>query len=372
MVHAAFDTDFEGTISIGYGVVADIANSAERGSYVGALACGLVLQSYLCLTVEFNYDRPNLAPSLGPILGGVLVQETSWRWIFGFLAITSFVCLLCMILALPETARSISGDGSFPGRSWHRVPSQLLLKNGQTRPRNPSLPSQLTPKIPNPLKSLRLLLYPDTLPIILINSLTYTTYCCLQVSLSTLFIDLYSYTALQAGLVYLPFGIGCLISSFLSTAAQVGIEVDLVQKTDLMSFPIEKARFRSMWWIVVVGAVAMGGYGWVLEKRVHPSVPLILQFILGATLPRASVQRKIQLLLLSGYLPYSVLGSTPHMDIPKLNMYIPPKYICISCHFIYTQSRFIVNFSLSLYLDLPCLLATVYLPSPSPLRSPFS
>ncbi len=198
-----------------------------------------------------------------------------------------------MILTLPETARSISGNGSFSGRSWHRVPTQLLLKNRQTKPREPPLPSQLTPRIPNPLKSLRLLLYPDTLPIILINSLTYTTYCCLQVSLSTLFIDLYSYTALQAGLVYLPFGIGCLISSFLSgklmdydyqrTAAQVCIEVDLVRKTDLLNFPIEKARFRSMWWIVAVGAVAMGAYGWVLEKKVHPSVPLILQFILGAT-----------------------------------------------------------------------------------------
>jgi hypothetical protein len=33
----------KGTISLGYGVVADIANSAERGSYVGALTCGQVL-----------------------------------------------------------------------------------------------------------------------------------------------------------------------------------------------------------------------------------------------------------------------------------------------------------------------------------------
>jgi hypothetical protein len=32
----------KGTIAIGYGVVADIAHSAERGSYVGALACGQV------------------------------------------------------------------------------------------------------------------------------------------------------------------------------------------------------------------------------------------------------------------------------------------------------------------------------------------
>ena len=34
--------DLEGTISDGYGVVADVANPAKRGSYVVALACGQV------------------------------------------------------------------------------------------------------------------------------------------------------------------------------------------------------------------------------------------------------------------------------------------------------------------------------------------
>ena len=32
--------DTLGTISIAYGVVADIASPAERGSYVGAVLCG--------------------------------------------------------------------------------------------------------------------------------------------------------------------------------------------------------------------------------------------------------------------------------------------------------------------------------------------
>lgn len=31
---------FKGTISIAYGVVADIASPAERGSYVGLVLCG--------------------------------------------------------------------------------------------------------------------------------------------------------------------------------------------------------------------------------------------------------------------------------------------------------------------------------------------
>jgi predicted MFS family arabinose efflux permease len=197
-----------------------------------------------------------------------------------------------MILALPETARSISGDGSIPGRTWHKAPLKYLLKKNQP---NPQRTSSLTPRkptsIPNPLRSLALLFYPDTAPVILINSITYTTYCCLQVSLSSLFIDLYHFTELKAGLIYIPFGIGCLLSSFLSgklmtsdyrrTAARHGIGVDLVRKTDLSNFPIEAARFRSMPLIIITTTMAMAGYGWVLQSRVVGLPP--------ATLPNISI-----------------------------------------------------------------------------------
>jgi predicted MFS family arabinose efflux permease len=212
------------------------------------------------------------------VLGGILVQEANWRWIFSFLAIISLICLVCMVLALPETARSISGDGSIPGRSWHQAPIALLLKKTQIKSKNtPSTTTQHT-HIANPFRSLTLLFYPDTAPVILINSITYTTYCCLQASLSSLFIQIYGYNALQAGLIYLPFGAGCLLSSFLSgklmthdyrrTAAHHGIAVDTISKTDLTDFHIELARFRSMPLIVLASVVAMAGYGWVLQSRV--------------------------------------------------------------------------------------------------------
>lgn len=192
-----------------------------------------------------------------------------------------------MILALPETARSISGDGSISGRSWHKAPIKMLLQTSQiTITKSTELTARQKTNIPNPLKSLTLLLYPDTTPVILINSITYTTYCCLQASLSTLFIQIYGYTELEAGLIYLPFGIGCLLSSYLSgrlmtldyrrTAVRHGIEVDTVRKTDLSNFPIEVARFRSMPAIILVSAAAMCGYGWVLQSR---AVRLIDPFI---------------------------------------------------------------------------------------------
>jgi MFS family permease len=48
------------SIAIAYGIIADIAIPAERGSYVGVLM-----------------GATNAAPSLGPVIGGILAEY--WR-----------------------------------------------------------------------------------------------------------------------------------------------------------------------------------------------------------------------------------------------------------------------------------------------------
>lgn len=77
--------------------VSDEATPAERGSYVG------VLRGFT-----------NAAPSLGPVLGGILAQKAGWRWIFWLLSILSGFMLMGLVLFFPKTCRRLVGGGSAP------------------------------------------------------------------------------------------------------------------------------------------------------------------------------------------------------------------------------------------------------------------
>ncbi|KAF7925228.1 hypothetical protein EAE99_006092 [Botrytis elliptica] len=109
-----------GTVALANAVVADIATSAERGICVG----------YASMMAGF-------APAVGPILGGIISQYTSWKWIFGFLAIFSMAFFIPLLLFMPETYRKIVVDGSIPPPKWSRSFTNIrkeykLLKQGIT------------------------------------------------------------------------------------------------------------------------------------------------------------------------------------------------------------------------------------------------
>ncbi|KAK7416887.1 hypothetical protein QQX98_004945 [Neonectria punicea] len=103
----------------------------------------------------------------------------------------------------------------------------------------------------------------------------------------------YSLNYLTTGLVYLPSGVGGLLSALL-----VGkladhdyrvIERSLSQNAgsrsanELLQFPIEKARLRSISPFLIITSLATTGYGWSLHAGTHIAVPLVLQFISGST-----------------------------------------------------------------------------------------
>ena len=265
-----------GTVAIAYGVISDITTPGERSSYVGAFAIG-----------------PNVAPSLGPILGGILAGSTGWRWIFWFLAIFSGLILCLLFIFLPETARTVAGSGEASAKCM--VHGSVCLSRHPGRHLELKTTTDGQPKrrfhVPNPLNSLYILVEKDSALVIFTNGIFYMTYCCVQTSLSSLFITLYHLTELQSGLIYLPFGLGCAIGccafgkvmsrDYKVTAKAAGIEVDRSSGDDLSKFPTETARLRSAWWIIGIALVCILTYGWTLNARVSMAVPLVFQFLIG-------------------------------------------------------------------------------------------
>ena len=123
---------------------------------------------------------------------------------------------MVLFVFLPETACTIVGSGGYAAM----VPGlDICSKSGRQkhfpqRTDNSSLIGRL--RLPNPLKCLVLLAKKENTLVIMINAICYTTYCCVQAPLALLFIEIYHFKEIQAGLVCLPFGCGCVTASLAS------------------------------------------------------------------------------------------------------------------------------------------------------------
>ena len=264
-----------GTVAIAYGVLSDIAPSAERGSYVGLLL-GLA----------------NAAPSLGPVLGGVIAEKLSWRWIFWILAITSGLHLLLLFVFLPETARKVVGNGSGSPRSivyqslYHRARPGRYAQTHSREAGKPSFP------LPNPFSCLITLFQPCTFIIILVGSLQSSLFNSIAASLSSQMIHIYSLTYLTAGLSYLPSGLGGAIATYF-TGKLLDRDYRITSNNhpppaslsppNSSIFPIERARLRSVFIFIPINTLATAGYGWALASGAHIAVPLTMLFFTGSS-----------------------------------------------------------------------------------------
>lgn len=222
-----------------------------------------------------------IAPSIGPILGGGLTYAAGWTWIFWFLCIAAGSCLSIMIFLLPETSRNIVGNGSIRPSKHLRLPVKTIMCHWK----HSDTVADHQWRMPNPLKSLTILARRDNTVVILACGLLYVIYTCINTSLSVLFIDIYNLNQWQAGLIYLPFGIGGTVSTFFSgpllnkayrnARTKQGLPTDTARGDDLEDFSVEKARLGVIWTPMLVTAGSVVALGWVLQYHHvrHPLCP---------------------------------------------------------------------------------------------------
>jgi MFS family permease len=70
---------------------------------------------------------PTTPPSVGPLISGLFLLQWAWPSIFWFLAIASALTLAVIVVFLPETCRSIVGNGSKSRLLRCHAPANLTL-----------------------------------------------------------------------------------------------------------------------------------------------------------------------------------------------------------------------------------------------------
>ena len=286
-------------LAVAFGVAADICPPAERGAMLGP-----------------TQGAANLAVCLGPVIGGLVAQRSgSIIWVFWALVIFGGSTLSLVGLALPETARNVVGNGSIKPTGWGRTWWNLLgIRLKQTRMK-PSDGGNLEEgrvegqdgsndentgtrigkrekfKMANPLACIQIIFWKDTVLVLWQAASPYAVWYCVQTSIPAIYKENYGFSELQIGLCYLTGGAGTVLGGYANgklmdwnykvTARATGHTIDKVSGDDLDCFPIERARARGSWYLLVVYICSLAGYGWSVVAHTHESVPLILQFVLA-------------------------------------------------------------------------------------------
>ncbi|KAK0612793.1 major facilitator superfamily domain-containing protein [Bombardia bombarda] len=276
------------TVSIGNGVIQDISPPAERGAFIA-----------------FYQAIRNFSIAIGPVLGGALSELMGFRFIFVFLLVLSSVVLTVIAFFLPETLRSIAGNGSLRlngvyqplFRRLTKAPCYLANTDDSMLPRK-----KVT--VMTFVSPLRLLAERDILFNLIFGGVVYAVWSMVTSSTTRLFKQSFGLSEIFLGLAFLPNGLGTIFGSaivgrlmtsdFLAAETSYKLTHNLpptfkIAKSIPADFPIEHARLRHLAWISALFTLSVGCYGFtltfpaLLARPGWIALPLAVQFIIAAT-----------------------------------------------------------------------------------------
>lgn len=223
----------------------------------------VVVSSHLLLQarVVTNSIVRMMGQSIGPVFGEIITQFLGFRSIFWFLFSLGSITLLLILFLLPETLRSVAGNGTLRLAGIHRPliytfspPSDALIDRDSTPKKKPTLSCIVAP--------LKFLFEKDVFITLFLGSIVCTVWSMVTSSTTSLFQSRFHLNDLQIGLAFLPNGAGCVTGSYLTGylmdhdyrviesqyRTSRGIPEDTkLNKKDLVDFPIEKSSLRNIW-----------------------------------------------------------------------------------------------------------------------------
>lgn len=246
--------------------------------------------------------------AVGPIIGGALAGSLGWRSIFWFLTIYSGVFLIFLVLLLPETLRSIVGNGSrVPEPTIAKFPLRVYQKTTQVKwNRDAATPSPAEKKHINITGPFRILVSKQAAPIIVFLAVYYAVWQMSITAMSSLFEDKYGLTETQIGLTFSANGVGSMVGTLITgkilnmdyrrfkvrhdaRIASINTEDDVepvnTRKMQENDFPLETARLRLVPLFSLLQCASILLFGWTIQypKQVHIAAPIISTFITGSS-----------------------------------------------------------------------------------------
>ncbi|EMD66481.1 hypothetical protein COCSADRAFT_112905 [Bipolaris sorokiniana ND90Pr] len=235
--------------SVGAGTVADITEPASRASALAWFLMG-----------------PQLGPILGPLIGGQFATESRWRWVFAFLSMTSFPVYLAIVFCMPETLRSLVGNGaSVAKQPWISMPKFWTKPCTDTN----------VPKVPRPSfrKFMRLLKYPPHLIVCFNGAFQFAGLYGMYISFPTIWQEGYNWTTAEVGYAFLCPGIAMFLASIV-----VGRLSDYMRKKAIANSPDGKVAPERRIAIQIPGFLCAAAgklmFGWFTLNHLHPALGL--------------------------------------------------------------------------------------------------
>lgn len=147
-----------------------------------------------------------LGQGVGPVFGGLLSQYLGFRSIFWFLTIVSGVSLMSILVFLPETLRTIAGNGSVRLKGLYKPFIYYIIEQKDVK--EDAVPTEQKKKVT--LKTvfapLTFLAEKDVFITLFFGAIVYTVWSMVTSSTSDLFETRYGLNTLEVGLTFLGNG----------------------------------------------------------------------------------------------------------------------------------------------------------------------